>query len=182
MPRSTRAELDQALAAFGRERRIVVPPARCVGGPAGVDLGVGVTLEDAEAALAQAGVGRDRQIDDRGDRLRRVVGAHQVAREDRLEALAGERLGDPRGLPAAARAEAGVELALHAHLGIPLRLAMADGDDSRHLFGAQLHPRRRLSVYVPECIASARTCPSIALRSSAPPKRPSTGARATESA
>jgi hypothetical protein len=28
------------------------------------------------------------------------VGAHQVAREDRLDALAGERLGDARRLPA----------------------------------------------------------------------------------
>src|SRR6478735_4653088 len=63
-----RAEVDQALAAFRRERR---------------------------------------------DRLRRVVGAHQVTREDRLDALAGERLGDARCLPAPARAESGVELALH---------------------------------------------------------------------
>ena len=40
----------------------------------------------------------------------------------------------------------GVELALHPHLGVPLRLAVADGDDPRHLFGAQLHPSRRFSV------------------------------------
>ena len=142
-----RAELDQALAAFGPERRIVLAPARRVGRPARVDLGVGVALEDAEAALAQAGVGRDRQIDHRGDRLRGVEGAHQVAREDRLDAFAGQRLGGTARLPAAARAEGGVELALHAHLGVPLGLAVADRDDARRPPSARSFiSSRRLSV------------------------------------
>ena len=109
-------------------------------GPARVDLGVGVALEDAEAALAQAG-DRSRPAGRRRAAIacRRVVGARQVAGEDRLDALAGERLGDARRLPAAARAERGVELALHPHLGVPHGLAVAHGDDPRRL----VVPRRR---------------------------------------
>ena len=54
----------------------------------------------AEAALAQAGVGRDRHAGDAADGLRRLVRARQVARVDRGERLVGERLRQPLGLPA----------------------------------------------------------------------------------
>ena len=145
-------ELDQAFAAFGRERRVVAAPARRLVGPARVDLGVGVTFEDAEAALAQASIGRDRQAEHGGDRGGGVVSARQIAGDDRLDALAGERLGGARRLPTAALAERGVQLALHPHLGVPDRLAVAHGDDSRRLARRRArvapHDRssRRLSV------------------------------------
>ena len=45
-------------------------------------------------------------------------------------------------LPAAALAERDVELALHAHLDVPGRLAVADRDDPRGLAGVRLVRRR----------------------------------------
>ena len=110
----------QRLAALGRELRIVAPPAQRVGGPARVDLGVGVALEGAEAALAQAAVGRDRQI----ARTAAIACAVSNARTRSLEKIASmpssaSASASARGLPATALAERGVELALHAHLGVP---------------------------------------------------------------
>ena len=49
-------EALQRLAAFGAEVRLAAAPARAFLRPQALDLGVGVPLEDAEMALAQAGV------------------------------------------------------------------------------------------------------------------------------
>jgi hypothetical protein len=59
-----------------------------------------------------------------------VSRAREVAGDDLLDAFIGERRGRARRLAPAARAERGVELALHAHLGVPDRLPVADGDDA----------------------------------------------------
>ena len=64
----------------------------------------------------------------------------QVAGDDRLQTCVGERFADPLGLPAAAGAEGRVELTLHAHLGVPHRLAMANDDDARHLRVERIRP------------------------------------------
>src|ERR1019366_4352903 len=105
----------------------------CFGGPARSDLGVRVALEYAEAAFAQSLIGLDVETDPIGNGLRRVEGARQIAGEDGFDALAGQRFGDAPGLPAATPAQHGVELSLHAHFGIPYRLAVTDRDDARHL-------------------------------------------------
>ena len=63
---------------------------------------------------------------------RELAGVDHLVRDvDVVDAGVGERrCGAPR-LPLPARAERRVELALHAHLGVPDRFAVADGDDPR---------------------------------------------------
>jgi hypothetical protein len=145
-------ELDQRLAALGRECRVVAAPA-CRGvRPAGVDLGIRPALEDAEAALAKSRVGRHRHADDVGERRRGRRSAHEIARDDRFDAFVGERRRGPPRLPLAARTEQRVELALHPHLGVPDRFAVADRDDPRDVgacgFAVAGHARQRPDRFI----------------------------------
>ena len=66
------------------------------------------------------------------DDLRRLAGADEVARVDRLELLVGELLGEPSRLPAAVVAQRPVGVALEAAVGVPVGLAVANEEERGH--------------------------------------------------
>ena len=115
--------------------------------PGGPRLGVlllallpGEALEDAEAALAQIGVG-EAQRDAQGlrDDLRRLAGAGQIARHRDVHPAGPQRLGERAGLAAAGVVERDVGVTLPATLGVPVGLAVAgqveDARRGRHGVG-----------------------------------------------
>src|SRR5690606_9677989 len=69
-------------------------------------------------------------------------GALQVAAEDGIQVLVGQRLARTLGLPQADVIERNVQMTLNASVNIPGSFAMADGDDagSVHAAGAPMAP------------------------------------------
>src|SRR5215208_3849795 len=126
------AQLQQRLAPFGRRPvgEALAPVLRVVG-PGLVDLGEGLALEQAEAALAQPFFGHDGRAGDFGYRLRRLVRATEIAGIDGADRLAGQRFADAARLPSAGLIQADVQLALDARVDVPGGFAMAYRNDSR---------------------------------------------------
>jgi membrane-bound lytic murein transglycosylase F len=95
------------------------------------DLPVREPLGEAVVALAKARVRHDRVPGRRRDRLRGAHGAAEVARDEPVEALAGEPPRDGRRLRLAGRGERAVGVSLDAGGEVPLGLAVADDDQPR---------------------------------------------------
>ncbi len=93
------------------------------------DLGVQQAFEGAIAALAQVRLGLHRQPMGVRQRLRRLARALQVAGDDRVDPLVGERRRQRRGLALAFLVQRDVEMALQAALGVPGGFAVADQED-----------------------------------------------------
>ena len=119
-------QLLAGLAAIHRPRGIARPPAlecrRMLGG----DLVERQSLEDPEAALAQARLRNDLEAESFGERLGGQPGTRQLARVDRVDAFGRQPLGEASGLPHAGGRQRDVEMALDAMLGVPRRLAVPD--------------------------------------------------------
>ena len=139
---AARIEGGERLAALGAEVGVALAPAHGLRRPALLDLGVGLAFEDAEAALAQAGVGDHAQAAVRGRPPARWPRALQVARVDGRDARVGDGAGESPRLPVAGVVERDVELALDARGDVPGRLAVADRQHARDLIGH----RARLST------------------------------------
>src|SRR5690606_35823775 len=117
----------------------------------------------------------------------------QVAGHDVVDRLAGKRGAQQGCLALAFGVEGDVEVALQALLGIPGGFAMADQEDGgggvlirkhearlpepRSVQVVNVDARSGFSEYTPKVRASSRIWPRIARRSSAPPKRPTSGKR-----
>ncbi|MCY1546180.1 hypothetical protein D9M68_821640 [compost metagenome] len=116
---------------FALRRRVVrharLPAGKVFGQVLG-HFGVGLALQRAVAAFAQARVGAYLQPQRLGQRRRGFHGPRQVAGIHRVDRLAGQRGGQRARLGAAGLVQRNIELALQPALPVPGRLAMADYD------------------------------------------------------
>src|SRR5688572_15155690 len=87
-------------------------------------LGIGKPLENAEATLAQAGIGDDVVSRALRDRVRRVPCAHEIAAVEGNEGAAGEALCERSRLRATDLRQHRIGLALHAALAVPQRFGV----------------------------------------------------------
>ena len=140
-------ELPAALATGNHEVRIGIAHAREHFRVAGLDLGIGEALGDAVVAFAEAGIGVDAIAGARGDHLGGPPGAPEVARDEPVEFLRGQARGDGGRLRLTCRGEGAVLVTLDARGAVPLRLAVADDDDTRaQLAGPGFAPAISLSM------------------------------------
>lgn len=124
----------QRFAAAGqRERRLARAPARVPARIGALDLVVGAPLVSAVMPLAQPRLDAQIEAVRRGDRLRRLAGAQQVARVDGGERPRSKAPAGLARLLEALLVERRVELPLEAPLAVPGRDAVPNEDE----FGLQ---------------------------------------------
>jgi hypothetical protein len=99
--------------------------------PRALDLGPGHALELAVTALAQTGIELQREAEPGGDRRRSVARAPEIARDDRIDALAGKARRERVGLCAAGVRKRTVLPALQAAFQVPQRFAVAKEQEVR---------------------------------------------------
>src|SRR5258708_760024 len=101
----------------------LVPVASSLG-KALFDLRPRKALPLADVDLAQRRVRQDRDAEARADDLRRLAGAGEVARVDRVDSLAGELVRERARLLAPELVQRLVRMPLEAALAVPIRLSM----------------------------------------------------------
>src|SRR3954468_19275998 len=97
-----------------------------------LDLGAGEARPGADVDLPQAGIRDDRDAVGRGDDLRRLVRALQVARVDRVEGHVSQLLGEVARLRTPGLVQRRVGPALPDPVAVPVGLAVPCEENGRH--------------------------------------------------